>query len=149
MEFSFIVLTNQRAKRNYFCLFICILIFNLSIPKCIQCFLCAYVVVHEVNNCKSPMSKYTPVWPHIEILPAWGNFYYYFLKCANIRRVLGKYYFINLCVSPIFEAGQKDSQVHTYNKNLQSTFLKFFPCFQSGRLVLGKQVCIVSDSFNA
>ena len=33
-----------------------------------------------------------------------------FLKCANIMRVLGKYYFINLCVSPIYEAGQKDSQ---------------------------------------
>ena len=31
-----------------------------------------------------------------------------FLKCANIRRVLCEYYFINLCVSPIYEAGQKD-----------------------------------------
>ena len=51
-----------------------------------------------------------------------------FLKCANIRRVLGKYYFINLCVSPIYEAGQKDSQVHTYNENLQSTFLKMLKC---------------------
>ena len=51
-----------------------------------------------------------------------------FLKCANIRRVLGKYYFINLCVSPIYEAWQKDSQVHTYNENLQSTFLKMLKC---------------------
>ena len=51
-----------------------------------------------------------------------------FLKCANIRRVLGKYYFINLCVSPIYEAGQKDSQVHSYNENLQSTFLKMLKC---------------------
>ena len=51
-----------------------------------------------------------------------------FLKCANIRRVLGKYYFINLCVSPIYEAGQKDSQVHTYSENLQSTFLEMLKC---------------------
>ena len=51
-----------------------------------------------------------------------------FLKCANIRRVLGKYYFINLCVSLIYEAGQKDSQVHSYNENLQSTFLKMLKC---------------------
>ena len=46
----------------------------------------------------------------------------------NIRRVLGNYYFINLCVSLIYEAGQKDSQVHTYNENLQSTFLKMLKC---------------------
>merc|ERR1712015_81071 len=51
-----------------------------------------------------------------------------FLKCANIRRVLGKYYFINLFVSPIYKAGQKDSQVYTYNENLQSTFLKMLKC---------------------
>ena len=42
--------------------------------------------------------------------------------------MLGKYYFINLCVSPIYEAGQKDSQVHSYNENLQSTFLKMLKC---------------------
>ena len=47
-----------------------------------------------------------------------------FLKCANLRRVLGNYYFINLCVSTIYEAGQKDSQVHSYNENLQSTFFE-------------------------
>ena len=47
---------------------------------------------------------------------------------TNIRRVLGKYYFINLYVSPIYESGQKDSQVHTYNKNLQGTFLKMLKC---------------------
>ena len=41
---------------------------------------------------------------------------------------MGKYYFINLCVSPIYEAGQKDSQVHSYNENLQSTFLKMLKC---------------------
>ena len=57
-----------------------------------------------------------------------SNCHYHFLKCANIRRVLGKYYFINLCVSPIYEAGQKDSQVHSYNENLQSTFLKMLKC---------------------
>ena len=51
-----------------------------------------------------------------------------FLNCANIRRVLGKYYFINLCVSPIYEAGQKDSQVHTHNEDLQSTFFKMLKC---------------------
>ena len=38
-----------------------------------------------------------------------ATFIIIFLKCANIRRVLGKYYFMNLCVSPIYEAGQKDS----------------------------------------
>ena len=43
-------------------------------------------------------------------------------------RVLGKYYFVNLCVFPIYEAGQKDSQVHTYNENLQSTFVKMLKC---------------------
>ena len=42
--------------------------------------------------------------------------------------VLGKYYFINLCVSLIYEAGQRDSQVHSYNENLQSTFLKIMKC---------------------
>ena len=42
--------------------------------------------------------------------------------------MLGKYCFINLCVSPIYEAGQKDSQVHSYNENLQSTFLKMLKC---------------------
>ena len=57
-----------------------------------------------------------------------ATFIIIFIKCANIRRVLGKYYFINLCVSLIYEAGQKDSQVHTYNKNLQSTFLKMLKC---------------------
>ena len=51
-----------------------------------------------------------------------------FLKCTNIRRVLGNYYFINLCESPIYEAGKKDSQVHTHNENLQSTFLKMLKC---------------------
>ena len=64
----------------------------------------------------------------------------------------------------LYEAGQKDTQVYSYNENLQSTFLKrdryllrrctisrlevvqwkcwnaILPCFQSGRLVLGKQV---------
>ena len=35
---------------------------------------------------------------------------------------------VNLCVSPIYEAGQKDSQVHSYNENLQSTFLKMLKC---------------------
>ena len=57
-----------------------------------------------------------------------ASFIAIFLKCANIMRVLGKYYCINLCVSPIYEAGQKDSQVHTYNENLQSTFLKMLKC---------------------
>ena len=41
---------------------------------------------------------------------------------------LVKYNFINLCVSLIYEAGQKDSQVHSYNENLQSTFLKMLKC---------------------
>ena len=33
-----------------------------------------------------------------------------------------------MCVSPIYEAGQKDGKVHSYNENLQSTFLKMLKC---------------------
>ena len=48
--------------------------------------------------------------------------------CANIGRVLGKYNYKNLCVSTINEAGQKDSQVHTHNKNVHPTFLEMLKC---------------------
>ena len=33
-----------------------------------------------------------------------------------------------VCVSLIYKAGQKDSQVHNYNENLQSTFFKMLKC---------------------
>ena len=59
-----------------------------------------------------------------------ATFIMIFLKCANIRRVLGKYYFINLCVSPIYEAGQKDTQVLSYNEyifeNVEMQFCHVF-----------------------
>ena len=52
----------------------------------------------------------------------------------------------------INETGQKDSQVHTYNESLWSTFWKCWnatlSCFQSAWLVLGKQLWIVSLQMN-
>ena len=38
-----------------------------------------------------------------------ANFMTIFLKCSNFRRLWGKYYYINLYVSRIYEAGPKDS----------------------------------------
>ena len=77
---------------------------------------------------------FTPVWPQIEIKPIEAIFNIIFLRFVNTKRVLDKSNYKNPCVSMINETGQKDSQVHTYNENLLSTFLKMFSiCMASSR----------------
>ena len=81
----------------------------------------AQVVLADLVNVKS--------YCRLKSIQFGANFMTIFLKCANFRRVWCKYYYINLYVSRIYEAGPKDCQVHTYNQNLRSTFLKMLKCY--------------------
>ena len=67
------------------------------------------------------------------------------LQYATSKMVFDRIHNTNLCVSMINEAGQKDSKVYTHNENVYPTFFgkglnAILPCFQSGRLVLSKQL---------